>query len=200
MEEALRGVAVLKDIPRQQEKEQIQLALERSNLIAHRTNKVGKLSGGMLRRLGIAQAFLGSPNLLIMDEPTVGLDPEERIYFRKVLREYALGAGRIVLLSSHIVADIESLCDEVTILHHGQVLANGPTAKVQALAEGQVGERIVSEQKLRLLEDGHSVIQYVRVNEGIRVRYLAEDFSPSQLVSPTLEDSYTYITKKGKKQ
>lgn len=197
VEEALRGVALLKDIPRQREKEQIDLALERANLSAFRRQKVGKLSGGMLRRLGIAQAFLGEPDLLIMDEPTVGLDPEERIYFRKILREYATGE-RIVLLSSHIVADIESLCDDVTILYRGRVLANGPTIQVQSLAEGKVGERIVCEEEMRRIEKEHSIIHFSRRPEGFRVRYLSEDFTPAQAVTPSLEDSYTYIVKGGK--
>lgn len=196
VEEALKGVALLKDIPRETEKAQVGLAMERANLTEYARRKVGQLSGGMLRRLGIAQAILGEPKLLIMDEPSVGLDPEERIHLRKIIRDYAVGE-RIVLISSHIVNDVESLCDEVTIMHHGKVLVSGSTQVVQAAAEHRVKEEIISEDALRQLEKMNTIIQFTPVAQGCRVRYLADEPTAESTVSPTLEDSYTYIIKKG---
>ena len=124
VEEALRCVALLKDIPKEQEEAQVKLVMEQMNLEQYARRKVGQLSGGMLRRLGVAQAMLGNPKLLILDEPSVGLDPEERINLRKTIRDYA-ARDRIVLISSHIVSDVESLCDEVSIVM--MPLADGAT-------------------------------------------------------------------------
>lgn len=196
VEEALHGVSLLKDIPKDKEKEQVTLAMERANLLEYKNRKVGQLSGGMLRRLGIAQAMLGEPSLLIMDEPSVGLDPEERIHLRKIIRDYANGQ-RIILLSSHIVNDVESLCDEVTIMHHGRVLVSGSTQVVQAAAENRVKEEIISEDALRQLEKSTTIIQFTPVAQGCRVRYLTDEPNADGTTAPTLEDSYTYIIKKG---
>jgi len=197
VEEALKGVALLKDIPKAKEKEQVRLAMERAHLTEYAHRKVGQLSGGMLRRLGIAQAFLGEPPLLIMDEPSVGLDPEERINLRKTLRDYVIGE-RIVLISSHIVTDIESLCDEVTVLHKGKVLVNGCTHIVQAAAEHRVKDEIMSDQALRQLEKTNIVIHFSPVAEGFRVRYLTNELTAKCSSLPTLEDSYTYLVNKDK--
>ena len=142
--EALRDVALLKDVPAKQEKGQVELALERANLTEYANRRVGQLSGGMLRRLGIAQAVLGEPPLLILDEPSVGLDPAERIHLRKLIRDYADGQ-RIILISSHIVDDVESLCDQVTIMNHGRIVTSGSTLAIQAEAGGHVKEQVMED-------------------------------------------------------
>lgn len=195
VEEALRNVALLKNIPKAQEKEQVGLAMERANLTEYAKRKVGQLSGGMLRRLGVAQAILGEPTLLIMDEPSVGLDPAERINLRKLIRDYDNGE-RIVLISSHIVNDVESLCDKVSIMNLGKVLESGSTPEIQAKASRNVREETMSEEAFRELEKDHSVINFTPVDSGYSVRYLTNEQMPEAVISSNLEDSYTYIIKR----
>ena len=198
VEEALMCVALLKDIPKEQEEAQVKLVMEQMNLEQYARRKVGQLSGGMLRRLGVAQAMLGNPKLLILDEPSVGLDPEERINLRKTIRDYA-ARDRIVLISSHIVSDVESLCDEVSIMHHGKILVSGNTREVQTAAANKVREELLSEGDLRALEKAYTIIQFAPDNGEYRVRYLTDEPLAQSTVTPTLEDSYTYIIKKDQK-
>jgi ABC-2 type transport system ATP-binding protein len=195
VEEALRGVGLLKDIPEKEEKEQVELAMERANLTEYAKRKVGQLSGGMLRRLGIAQAILGEPPLLIMDEPTVGLDPAEQIHFRKLIRDYDNGQ-RIVLISSHIVKDVENLCNIVSIMHRGKVLVTGHTQEIRAIANKYVKEVLMSEEAFRALEKTHAVINFTPADSGYRVRYLTNDAMQESESRASLEDSYTYIIQK----
>jgi len=121
--EALDYCGVLSEIPKHERRERIAELLEKTNLTAESRKKVKALSGGMKRRLGIAQAMLNNPKVLIVDEPTVGLDPEERVNFREMLTSYS--EGRIVILSTHIVEDIEETCSEIGILHNGGLTFNG---------------------------------------------------------------------------
>lgn len=192
VEEALKNIAVLKNIPIHQEHYHVQLAMERTNLLQIANRKVGSLSGGMLRRLGIAQAILGEPNLLIFDEPSVGLDPVERIKFRKLIRSYSNGE-RIILISSHIVDDLESLCDDITVLNRGKVLLSGDIATIQNVAKRYVFEDEMSEADFRMLEQMHQIINFSNTRRGYRVRYLANPDNKGTCVHPTLEDSYTFI-------
>lgn len=192
VEEALCNVAVLKNIPKSRENEQIKLALERTNLADFIKKRVGQLSGGMIRRLGIAQAILGEPRLLILDEPSVGLDPSERINLRKLLRDYNDG-NRIVIISSHIVNDVESLCDNVSIMNNGRVLISASIPEINALAAFSVIEEIVSENALRDLEKSNTIINFIPVASEYQVRYLSRTPKNESRVPPSLEDSYTYI-------
>lgn len=192
VEEALQGIALLKDIPKENEKEQVELAMERANLTEYAKRRVGQLSGGMLRRFGIAQAILGEPALLIMDEPSVGLDPAEQIHFRKLIRDYDDGE-RIVLISSHIVKDVESLCNIVSIMHDGKVLVTGHTLEIRAIANRNVKEELMSEDAFRALEKTNAVINFTPADSGYRVRYLTNDAMPESEIRASLEDSYTYM-------
>lgn len=195
--EALQYVALLKDI-RANQRAQIHSVMEQMHLKEYAERKVGQLSGGMLRRLGVAQALLGNPKLLILDEPSVGLDPEERINLRKTIRDYAVG-DRIVLISSHIVNDIESLCDEVSIMHHGKILVSGKVKDVRAMAEKRVKEDLLHEEAMRKLEKTHTVIQFTPENGKFRVRYLTNTPLEEDTIQPNLEDSYTYVVQKDQK-
>lgn len=192
VEEALKNVALLKNISRTQEQEQVEKAMVRANLQELAGRRVGQLSGGMLRRLGIAQAILGEPSLLILDEPSVGLDPAERINLRKLIRDYDSGE-RIILLSSHIVSDVESLRGAVTVMNQGRILFSGSLDALRDAAAGQIIEEDMSEANLRNLEVNHSVINFTSVDGNYRVRYLANGPEPGRRVAPSLEDSYTYI-------
>lgn len=192
VKEALENIALLKKIPYHQERHQVQLALERTNLVEYADRKIGHLSGGMLRRLGIAQALLGEPNLILLDEPSVGLDPSERINLRKLLRDYDNGE-RIIFLSSHIVSDIESLCDSVTVMNQGHIIFSGTLADAKANANGHIIEQNMTKNDFRLLEGTHTIISFSSTSDGYLVRYLANKGDQGIRVEPTLEDSYTYI-------
>ena len=196
VQEALANVALLKNIPHNETRHQIQLAMDRTNLSQVADRRVGQLSGGMLRRLGVAQAILGEPSMLILDEPSVGLDPAERINLRKLIREYDNGE-RIILLSSHIVGDIESMCSAVTVMNRGQVIKTGTLFEIQSVAANHVIEEDMKESEFRRLEEGHSIINFAVTDKGYRVRYLAKESETGLRVHPTLEDSYTYIIQEG---
>jgi len=193
--EALKDIALFKDIPRSKRAYHVELAMERAHVKEYADRKIGQLSGGMLRRVGIAQAFVGEPRVLIVDEPSAGLDPMERIHLRKQLRDYADGE-RMVMISSHIVEDIESLCDQTAIMTHGWIRVRGETEDVCALARGHVAERIMERGEYRELEGTHRVIGFWPDKEsgGVRVRYLLNrDEASENLVKPHLEDSYTMV-------
>lgn len=121
--EAMEYLAILSGLSGAERKERINALLKKVNLTEHRNKKVKALSGGMKRRLGIAQALLNNPKVLIVDEPTAGLDPEERVRFRNLLSEIA--EDKIVILSTHIVGDIEATCEDIAIINEGRVIYNG---------------------------------------------------------------------------
>jgi len=116
--ETLEYYYYIKKLPKSDMKEHIVTALELVNLIDNENKKVGALSGGMLRRLGLAQAMLGDPQILLLDEPTAGLDPEERRRFKNILNSF--DSSKLILLSTHIVSDIEDICEKIFILHNGE--------------------------------------------------------------------------------
>lgn len=196
VEEALKNVAIFKSISSSQVNKQVSLAMDRTNLTRFSSKRVEQLSGGMLQRLGIAQSILGEPSLLILDEPSVGLDPVERINLRKLLRDYDNGE-RIILISSHIVSDIESLCSNVTVMSRGKILASGNLQHIRRLAEGHIAETIMNEEQFRNLEENSCIINFTNIEEGYLVRYLSRVTNGENNVRPTLEDSYTYIIQQG---
>ncbi len=118
-------------------KEEVHRVLALTNLEEEQKKKLRHLSGGMLRRVGIAQALLGNPSILIFDEPTAGLDPEERIRFRQVIDE--IKENKIIIVSTHIVSDLESLCDKVLIMNHGKLLFNGTLSELSVKNTGGDG-------------------------------------------------------------
>ena len=194
VKEALQCVSLFKNIPRLQEESQIQRAMERAHITQYADRKVGQLSGGMLRRLGIAQAILGEPTLLIMDEPTAGLDPIERIHFRKLVRDYVNGE-RIILISSHIVSDVESLCDQVSVMNLGRLLVSGATSEIKSIAGHYVKEERMNEDAMRRLEKNHWIINFTPEESGYCVRYLTDE-KQKNAVNTNLEDSYTYLMRR----
>ncbi len=150
VEESLRHISVLKNIAHTDALAEIDKVLEAVNLSDRRKSKIGSLSGGMLRRVGIAQALLGNPALLIVDEPTAGLDPEERLRFRDLLSD--IGSDRMILISTHIVEDIEAVCDYAGILSRGIVLAQGTLEELKNAVKGKVWE---AETENKINPDNH---------------------------------------------
>ncbi|MYT40801.1 ABC transporter ATP-binding protein, partial [Streptomyces sp. SID5471] len=147
-------------------------------------------SGGMLRRVGIAQALLADPKVIIVDEPTAGLDPEERARLRNLLAELAM--ERVVLLSTHIVSDIESVAGDIAVVAGGRLLRRGTPEELLAAVAGQVWEVLVGTQEVAEVQARHVVSRMVRTPEGVRVRLLSP-FRPYEGAvqrMPDLEDAY----------
>ncbi|MFD2169656.1 ABC transporter ATP-binding protein [Tumebacillus lipolyticus] len=191
VEEVLNHLAVLKGLQKNRG-ELIEQVLQQVNLSEHKRKKIGQLSGGMIRRVGIAQAILGNPSIIVIDEPTAGLDPEERIRFRKLLRQ--LGEHSIVIISTHIVEDIESTCDRAAILNRGKLIAHGQIRELGALAAGKVWTLEVTQERYYEVIDSLQVISSHRVGDGYQIRFLA-DVPPAEAisVSTTLEDGYLHL-------
>ena len=151
--------------------------------------RIRTLSGGQRQRVGIAQALLGNPPFLIFDEPTVGLDPEERIHFRNLFSRTA--QDRLVLLSTHIIEDVQSVCDRLVVLDHGKILFSGTPEQLIASAAGHVG---VFWEKDEMQEQGLHITARVNTSRGIRCRAVADKLPPyAQAEEPTLEDAYLYL-------
>lgn len=168
--------------------------LERVNLTAAAGRKVSTYSGGMRQRLGVAQAIAGDPRLIIVDEPTAGLDPEERLRFYRILTE--LAEDRIVLLSTHIVEDVAVLCPRFAVIRQGHLLASTRPADARAAVAGKIFEATVDRDDLERLERQRRVTQSVLVEGKTRVRiYETEGVAPLGFtpVAPTLEDAYLIL-------
>jgi ABC-2 type transport system ATP-binding protein len=178
-------------------KGRIEELLELVNLhtVAHRP--AATFSGGMRQRLGIAQALLNDPALLIVDEPTAGLDPEERVRFRHLLSD--LGRGKLVLLSTHIVSDIESLAGTIAVMKEGRlVTCAAPEALLQA-ARGQVWEAVVSSADYEEARGRFKVTRAVSQADGVHARVVSrtQPFSAARLVEPDLEDAFVHLMQSG---
>jgi ABC-type multidrug transport system ATPase subunit len=166
--------------------------LERVNLHDARKQRLGGFSGGMRQRLGIAQALIGQPQLIIVDEPTAGLDPEERIRFHNLLSETA-GEEAVVILSTHIVADVSSLCSQMAVIQKGAILAS--TTPQQAIDElkDSVWEATVPREQVAALKSEHQVISSQMLGGQARLRVISKGERPSEEftpATPVLEDYY----------
>jgi ABC-type multidrug transport system ATPase subunit len=189
--ELLDHFAQLKGLAnRARRREVVDGLLQQTNLFEVRDQRLGTFSGGMKQRFGIAQALLGDPQLIIVDEPTAGLDPQERVRFHNLLSD--IGQDKTVILSTHIVSDVADLCANMAIINKGHVLLCGEPAKLIEGIEGRIWARFVSKPELVAFQKRHTVIS-TRLLSGrpmIHVyaeRYPGDDFEP---VHPTLDDVY----------
>ena len=190
---AMDYLGLLSNIPDKIRKERISALLEQVNLKENMRTKVKALSGGMKRRLGIAQALLHNPQILIVDEPTAGLDPEERIRFRNLLSEFA--ENRIVMLSTHISSDVESSCENIGVLDNGRMIWSGGTEELVKQAEGKVYLISAAKKKDKLIKEKYTVLNIIASGAGTQYRVLS-DTPPEEkhiLQDPTLEDGYMYL-------
>ena len=184
--------AVLKKIPKAEKRAEIERVVEFVNLTDRIKDRVGSLSGGMVRRLGIAQAVLGSPKVMLFDEPTAGLDPEERMRFKNLVSQ--LPRDSIVLISTHIVEDVEAVCDHVMVMRQGTVLANKTGEELAAMAEGKTYK--VSGEKEGTLPPEAFVRARTEVpGEGTVLTVLSAVPVEGDLIPPTIEDGYLCILK-----
>lgn len=171
-------------------------AIKAVNLEEKKRTRIRTLSGGQRQRVGIAQALLGNPPFLILDEPTVGLDPEERIHFRNLFSQAA--QNRLVLLSTHIIEDVQSVCDQLIVINHGKILFTGTPTQLIQTAVGHVG--VFWEQDVAQ-EHGLHITARVNTNRGVHCRAVADEL-PTYVKSedPTLEDAYLYLISKEARQ
>ncbi len=191
--EAMDYLGVLSGLSKSVRRQRIPELLERVNLKGEQRKKVKALSGGMKRRLGIAQAILHNPKVLIVDEPTAGLDPEERVRFRNLLCEIA--EDRIVILSTHIVGDIEAACEKIAVLDEGKIIYNGSTEGLIEMAEGKVYTAEISKKELDLLKQKYLVTSMMTMGNNVTARFIAEKapFASAKLCEAGVEDAYMYL-------
>lgn len=193
--EAMDYLGVLSGLDKKTRKQRIPELLRRVNLQNNKRTKVKAMSGGMKRRLGIAQAILHDPKVLIVDEPTAGLDPEERVRFRNLLSEIA--DDRIVILSTHIVGDIEATCEKIAVMDEGNIIFNGTVAELLERADGKIYTATVSKIEMEDIKKKHLVTSMLRMPTEVTVRFVAgsdeEVFNGATLCTPNVEDAYMYL-------
>jgi ABC-type multidrug transport system ATPase subunit len=189
--EILDQLAVMKGLTIARERKSVVDALlRRTNLLEVRNRRLATFSGGMLRRFGIAQALLGNPQLLIVDEPTAGLDPEERNRFYNLLAE--IGAEVVVILSTHIVEDVAVLCSNMAIMHEGKVVSQDAPANLKGALDGRIWQKEVSRQEMQDVSDRYDLVSHHFAAGQPVIRVLSNsapgsDFQPER---PNLEDVY----------
>jgi|TARA_R110002074_G_C12476097_1_gene660548 ABC-type multidrug transport system ATPase subunit len=190
-EKLLNHLAVLKGIlDTKQRKEQVTALLQQVNLYQHRKKSVYTFSGGMRQRFGIAQALLGNPQVIIVDEPTAGLDPEESNRFLNLLSE--IGENVIVILSTHIVEDVRNLCPKMAILSNGEIISEGNPKDLVASIEGKIWTKMVPKKDIEVYKKTFDVISTKLVAGDTQIRVLS-DYIPEdsfEAITPNLEDFY----------
>lgn len=186
------GLAGLRD--RRSRKAAVEEMLEQVGLYEARDRQASKLSGGMKRRLGIAQTLIGDPQIVIVDEPTTGLDPEERIRFRNLLSDMSQ-RNIIVILSTHIVGDISSTCRDMALLNKGQVAFQGPPDDLVEQAKGHVWKIEAMDGELESIKEKYPVVTTIPSEKGWEVQIVAHklDTYPGELLDPNLEHAYVYF-------
>ena len=190
-EKLLNHLAILKGILNNKErKEQVTALLQQVNLYQHRKKSVYTFSGGMRQRFGIAQALLANPQLIIVDEPTAGLDPEESNRFLNLLSE--IGENVIVILSTHIVEDVRNLCPKMAILSNGQIISEGNPMELVASIEGKIWTKIIPKKDLDIYKKAFDVISTKLVSGETQIRVLSVNKPETgfEKITPNLEDYY----------
>lgn len=197
--EFLEYMAVIKGMDAKSARSRIEELLVVLNLTLAAKRPLGGYSGGMKQRVGIAQALLNDPQLLIVDEPTVGLDPEERVHFRSLLSD--LSGERIIILSTHIVSDVEAAATEIVLINQGRKIQHAAPENLLAQLDGKVWQWTIPSYELPTLKQKYLVSGIIRRENLIQVRVVS-DSSPSpeaQALSPSLEDAYLHLMKNGDK-
>lgn len=190
--EFLRYLAALRGIGGAAARRRIDELLQLVNIAELGRRPLGSYSGGLKQRVGIAQALLNDPKLLIVDEPTVGLDPEERVRFRHLLSD--LSGDRIVILSTHIVSDVEAAATDIALINRGRLLRHASPEDLLSLVDEKVWSCVVSSSELNDYREQHLVSSAIRRSDGVHIRVVAEapPLSGAEPTPPSLEDAYLY--------
>jgi len=193
--EAMDYLGVLSGLDKKSRQKKIPELLEKVNLQENHHTKVKAMSGGMKRRLGIAQAILHDPRVLIVDEPTAGLDPEERVRFRNLLSEIA--KDRIVILSTHIVGDIEATCEKIAIMEEGRIVFDGTVSRLLEQARGKIYEVTISRSEIDEMKQNYIITNMLMLSAEAKIRFIAENPETSMKAAveaiPNVEDAYMYF-------
>lgn len=192
--EFLKYMAALKGMDMKFAVKRIDELLELLNLKEACKRSIGGYSGGMKQRVGIAQALLNDPKILVVDEPTVGLDPNERVNFRNLITD--LSKDRIVILSTHIVSDVESTASKIVLVNKGKLVMNSKTEDIISTLNNKVWECIVSDNEFSELRKKYIISSTIRRSNGVSVRIVSDQnpLKNSVKVEPNLEDAYLYYT------
>lgn len=183
-------LASLKKLPKETISAEVERCVELVNLSDRMDKKVRTLSGGMIRRLGIAQALLGDPKVIIVDEPTAGLDPEERMRFKNIISE--IRKGKVIIISTHIVDDVEALCDHIVVLSAGQIIFSGPSEELKEKGKGKVFE--IPESRLSESPGAYISKRYERDGK-VYLNVLGADIKGTP-IDADLENAYLCVLKK----
>lgn len=199
-EDFLDHIAILKGLTdNMNRKATVDALLVQTNLWDHKKKKLGTYSGGMKQRFGIAQALLGSPKLLIVDEPTAGLDPEERNRFHNLLSE--IGENHIVILSTHIVDDVSYLCSDMAVIHQGELLLKASPVEALEMLNGNIFEKEIDKNDIATFKEKYNMLssRFFSGKTFIRIHSGSEPEGGFVKSAPTLEDVYFHYTKNGKR-
>lgn len=192
--EMLSAMALIKNVSKQYVEEEVKRCINLVNLEEKSNDKVKSLSGGMIRRLGIAQAILNNPKIIIFDEPTSGLDPEERLRFKNIVAK--LKGEHIIIISTHIVEDVEALCDKIIVMNSGKIIYSGCCIEIENCAEGKVYE--LNEADSNLLPGNYYLQQQFERNGERKLKILssAEIYNDKiACIRPKVEDGYICLIK-----
>ncbi len=189
--EFLEYLAAVKGLDFATSRRRIEELLNLVNLSEVRKRPLGGYSGGMKQRIGIAQALLNDPQILIVDEPTAGLDPEERVRFRNLLSE--LSGERVIILSTHIVSDVEATATDIALISGGRLVAHATPEELLRQVEGKVWEDVVPSNALQAAKQRYLISGTARRTDGVHIRILsATSPNGAQPLAPTLEDAYLF--------
>lgn len=195
--EMMDYIGLLKNMTNEQKrKDEIDYWLEQFNLLDKRNEKIKHLSGGMKQRLGIVQSLMGDPKVVILDEPTVGLDPNERLRFRNIVSD--VSKNKVVIISTHIINDIAMMGNQLAIIKKGNLLYSGYTEQLLEQVNGKVFTEALDHAAAIDFSKYGEVISYARKKECLEVRFINEEKQSHYLaVEPTLEDAYFYVNRVG---
>ncbi len=189
--EMMEYFATLKHIANKDQKNDIENCIERVNLLDRIHDKISTLSGGMVRRIGIAQAILGNPRIIIFDEPTVGLDPEERMCFKNTISQ--IKEDKIIIISTHVVEDIEASCSNIMIMNNGKLIVSGSNNYISSLAKEKV--YLVDAENEKQLKGDFFIGKRTSIENKDVIRVLSGEKQNGKSVKPTIEDGYICILK-----